>query len=293
MWRWLTSMISLLWPSVPGQNEVKPVPTPLQPTTRLWPTYYYTPSEADYDGPQDSPICAADGSVIALARRDFAKEIFIEGAGILADGRLVNTASGHKAIDGAPENRPANAYGDFFSVGKPPGRVYSGYRSYRLADAGVKWGYGTQGRVLVPLRTIAVVPGAIPYGSSVYIKQFDGLEIPGIMTPAGLVGGYVHDGFFTAGDTGGFAVDQPATDTTPFIPADPAHIDIFAGPTSMSRVLDKLIPTRSRLDAMIIPSGGGEGHPLVASTGAKVGKAGALFALVAGAAILAWKKTKG
>lgn len=195
--------------------------------TDLLHTYYKLAAEDDYAGqPADTPIYAPDGTLIATVPSRFAYELSVEGSGKLADGRVVNFASSGGACR------------------TPPG--YGGVAScYRVLDpARYPWGSG-HAAALEPLRSIAVDPTVIPWGSRVHIREFDGLQVPAI----GGVGGFTHDGWFRAEDSGGA------------IRGD--HVDIFAGPTAMYRWLDRRIPTSyphgPPLHADIAPPGGASG----------------------------------
>lgn len=214
--------------------------------TTLRHTYYKLANVADYAGqPNDTPIYTPRGELIATVPARFAYELSVEGSGKLADGRVVNFAS----VGGDCQT--------------PPG--YRGTRScYRVLDRDrYPWGSG-HGVALEPLRSIAVDPTAIPWNTSVHIDAFDGLEIPRIDG----VGGFVHDGWFRAEDSGGAIHDD--------------HIDIFAGPTAMYRWLERRIPTS-------YPRGPG----LQAEVGGVDGGGGSLLVAVAiGAAVWWWTRRK-
>lgn len=205
-----------------GQTGEAPAPAGVTGTYRqLWNTYYSTEFEDNYSGPATSGLYQPNGALIANVPLSFARSLFVEGAGFLRDGRLVNFSS------------PCS-YGDYFQINAQ----IHGRSCYRVIDRDrTPWGQGAGGRALVPLRTIAVDRFVIPIGSQVYIRQYDGLDIPLIATAAGALGGFRHDGRFVAGDTGGAIHDN--------------HIDVFSGSRSMARVLERLVPTRSRLDAWI------------------------------------------
>jgi 3D (Asp-Asp-Asp) domain-containing protein len=79
---------------------------------------------------------------------------------------------------------------------------------------------GVQSRPLVPFRSIAVDKTFIPYGSKVYIPEFDGVQMPSSY-------GFVHDGCFEADDTGGGIVG--------------AHVDFFAAEKQNYLTLDGML----------------------------------------------------
>jgi len=194
---------------------------------RLWNTYYITTSETDFARGTESPLYTSAGALIANVSHAFAQDLFVEGAGFLADGRLLNVSG-------------SCGRGDYFTVTA----AIHGQQCYHVVNRAVApWGLGGHSSPLVPLRTIAADRTVIPWGSKVYIAQFDGLAIPRIETAAGPIGGFVHNGCFVASDTGG-AIGG-------------AHIDIFAGSRSMMRVLERIYPTRTGLDAWVGSQGCG------------------------------------
>lgn len=221
----------------------------------LWNTFYLTTSESDFAGPQDTPIRAMDGSLIAMVPAAFARDFCIEGSGRLRDGRVINYA-GHCT----------NGYVCWMG----------GSTCYTALDATrYPWGKGVQQRVLVPLRSIAVDPHTIPYGSRVYIPRWNGMTIPAI----GGVGGFVHDGCFSADDTGGAITGN--------------HIDIFAGPRAMYRYLESVFPTRTSFAATVdAPQCTG----VSMTSGGSSGATGVVLAVLVGTAVYGayrWSKTQG
>lgn len=184
-------------------------------------TFYKLASQNDYAGqPNDTTIYTPAGVPIATVPARFAYELSLEGSGKLSDGRVVNYSSSGGTCQ------------------TPPG--YHGVRScYRVLDPAVApWGMG-HGVPVEPLRSIAVDPSVIPWNTTVYIREFDGMDIPSI----GGVGGFRHNGLFRAEDSGGGIRGN--------------HIDIYAGPTAMYRWLDQHLPTSypngSPLTATLLP----------------------------------------
>ncbi len=134
---------------------------------------YYWMAEARDQGPATVPIyqrktCAQ----LAKVSKSFAHRLTLEGTGKLRDGRVVNIAGACKC-----GSSPC-----FFVVKK-----------YK------KWGVGVGKRPLVPYRSVAVNPGIVPVGTMLYIKELDGLTMPGHAP----YGGFVHDGCVRADDRGG------------------------------------------------------------------------------------------
>jgi 3D (Asp-Asp-Asp) domain-containing protein len=146
-------------------------------------TYYWVTAQADFSGPNDTTIYDPSCAIVATVPAAFASSLDIEGTGRLADDTVIN-------VSGA------------CGCARSP--------CYQPVDAQHPWGYGVQGRALVPFRTVAVDPSVVAYGTGLYLAEFDGVTMPG--DPPW--GGFVHDGCVIAGDTGGGIVGM--------------HVDFFA-----------------------------------------------------------------
>jgi len=187
----------------------------------LFNTYFLLAREVDYSGPKDTPIYQTDGALIAMAPRAFVADLCVEGSGQLADGRIVNFSG-------------SCSYG--------PPCLTGGQICYRELDRDAyPWGRGHGATPLRPLRSLAVDPHVIPFGSYVYIPRWKGVRIPSIDG----IGGFIHDGCFRADDSGGWIVPRPGD------PPGLSHIDIFAGTRAMHRALEAIFPTRSVFEATI------------------------------------------
>jgi len=156
-------------------------------------TYYWVTAEDDFTGTPDTNLYDTGCSVLDTVPAAFASSLDVEGTGRLADGRVIN-------VSGA------------CGCARTP--------CYEPVDAQHPWGYGVQGRALVPFRTVAVDSSVIPYGSGLYIEELDGVAMPG----AAPWGDFVHDGCVVAGDTGGGIVGM--------------HVDFFAAEKSAYVTLD-------------------------------------------------------
>ncbi|HVV84624.1 MAG TPA: 3D domain-containing protein [Kofleriaceae bacterium] len=156
-------------------------------------TYYWVTAEDDYPGTATEPLYTPACAVLATVTPDFARNLRLEGTGRLHDGRVVNTA-GSCDCPSSPCFAPV--------------------------DADHPWGIGVQDRPLVPYRSVAVDHTVVPYGTSLYVEELDGVAVPG--DPPW--GGFVHDGCVRAADTGGNIVG--------------AHLDWFVGLRSSYRTLD-------------------------------------------------------
>lgn len=176
-----------------------------RPTT-LIPTYYKLSEASHFTGPQEV-LRDRRGNRIADVPHSFMVDFCVEGSGKLADGRIVNWSSG-------------TSHGGVCTA-------------VVLDRTRYPWGAGAGGRVLVPLRSIAIDPRTMPYGTRVYIRAFDGMQIPAI---DGL-GGFRHDGWFRADDLGGAIRGN--------------RVDIFAGTSAMLRALDRAVPSFSHLESVI------------------------------------------
>lgn len=139
-------------------------------------TFYWVADESlsRYDGKQTATLRDTRGKLIAHTTPRFKRDLVTQGSGWLRDGRTIIYM---KKVDG--ESR------------------------FRVVKS--KYGLGTTGCQLIPYRTIAIDPHVVKLGSTVYIPQFKGAELPD---------GTTHDGMFIASDTGHFRG---------------AHIDFFTG----------------------------------------------------------------
>jgi 3D (Asp-Asp-Asp) domain-containing protein len=170
---------------------MRPAPGTLVGSVQL--TYYWVTQQSDYTGADDTALCDVSANVIAMVPLAFANALKLEGTGKLTDGRLLNIGG---------------------SCACPSGMT----SCYIVLDQSkYPWGVGVQSRPLVPFRSIAVDKSFIPYGTHVYVPEFDGVQMPSSY-------GFLHDGCFEADDTGGGIVG--------------AHIDFFAAEKSNYRTLD-------------------------------------------------------
>lgn len=121
-------------------------------------------------------LLTIDDEVIATVDLALAKRLSMEGCGFLPDGTLIELANDFDW----PECR--------FSV---------------IDQEVAPWGFDSMRSPLIPWKSITVDPGYIPLYSDVYIKVFDGLELPD---------GTFHNGWFKAVDPAyyfpnGYAID--------------------------------------------------------------------------------------
>jgi 3D (Asp-Asp-Asp) domain-containing protein len=146
-------------------------------------TYYYVAEESMYTGEDDTGLYDVDCDLLAMVPAAFARAVAIEGTGKLDDGRVFNY-SGSCSCPTSP--------------------------CYHFVDEDHPWGSGAGGRALVPFRSVAVDRDVLVIGRRYWVKELDGVRMPG----EGPLGGWIHDGCVSADDTGGSI--------------DDAHIDFFA-----------------------------------------------------------------
>ena len=170
-------------------------------------TYYWVTAVSDFTGTPDTVVYAPGCQMLALVPAAFFSSLKIEGTGRLSDGTVINV-SGSCTCPTTP--------------------------CYKAVDAQHPWGIGVQNRALVPFRSLAVDHTVIPYGTKLYLQELDGVTMPG--TPP--VGGFVHDGCFSADDTGGNIIGQ--------------HVDFFVALRDYYRTLD----SRLRLSNVTVFRGG-------------------------------------
>jgi len=133
-------------------------------------TYYWIAFEREHRGTKDVPLIGCDGRTLATVADSFAREISLEGTGVLEDGRVLNLQERH------PEAR-------------------HGWCFFEVDRSEAPWGWGS--RVpLHPFRSIAE-NGLLPAGETIFLPDFVGVPVP---APDGGID--FHDGCFVVEDTG-------------------------------------------------------------------------------------------
>lgn len=129
-------------------------------------TFYWMIDESSsrYHGKRDAVLRDSHGRVIAQTHHKFKRDLVMEGAGLLRDGRTVTYDQ----------------------------RLH-GESRFRVTKS--KYGDTVTGCPLVPYRTIAVDRRFVKLGSTIYIPQLKGAKLPD---------GTIHDGLFIASDRGHF-----------------------------------------------------------------------------------------
>lgn len=172
------------------------------PVGTFWNTYYYLATEDAYSGADDTTLYDANCDAIADVPADFADAACIEGSARLEDGTVINY------------DQPCSCGPCSFCWAAMDPTTHP-------------WGMGSHGNALEPLRSWATDTSEIPYGTVVYVEEWDGVQIPQI----GDLGGFVHDGCFRADDVGGGI--------------DGNHFDFFAGTHAMWQALENIFATRT------------------------------------------------
>lgn len=177
------------------------------PISSLWNTYYYLAKEDDYPGTKNTALNSSSCQELVEVSASFSDAVCIEGSGRLSDGRVINYAS-------------------TCSCGRPC--PTGGTVCYSILDpVQFPWGKGARSNPLEPLRSLAVDRSTIALGTTVYLQEWDGYQVPSVDG----IGGFTHDGCFRADDVGG-AIQGP-------------HIDIFSGTKAMYLRLEQDFPTRT------------------------------------------------
>lgn len=198
-------------------------------------TYHVVDQREAPAGAVRVPIFDDRGRKLAEGSPAFFAQLSLEGAGCLADGRLINV-TGKKVRVRHDDYAEVLAYHRRYLSKKPPsysglvvenGRVVQALAFHEVPANKRGIGYGVQrGIPYVPFRTLAAdigrtkksdplwkgKGGLVPPGTRVYIKEYDGLRLPD---------GTRHDGWFVVNDTGGGIFG--------------AHFDVFVGTRSLGR----------------------------------------------------------
>jgi 3D (Asp-Asp-Asp) domain-containing protein len=173
----------------------------------MWNTYYYFANENDYSGADDTTLYDSSCNPIAEVPADFSDSVCIEGSGILEEGVVINYSS--KCACG----RPCPTGGTVCYMELDPGKF--------------PWGMGSKSNPLEPLVSFAVDTDFIPFGTTLYVEEFDGVFISAVDG----IGGFKHDGCFRADDVGGGIEDN--------------HFDFFSGTSNMWKSLENIFETGS------------------------------------------------
>jgi peptidoglycan hydrolase-like protein with peptidoglycan-binding domain len=204
-------------------------------------TYHVVDQHEAPTGAVRVPIYDASGRKIAEGSPTFFAQLSLEGTARLTHGRLINVTgktipvSHDEYAEVLAYHRQAYARRDQKrrEEGRKPtpttysgivienGRVVRALAFHEVPASRRGIGYGLlRGIPLVPFRTLAADIGAkanhdkdwkgkgglVPAGTQVYIREYDGLGLPG---------GTTHDGWFIVNDTGGGIFG--------------AHFDVFVG----------------------------------------------------------------
>jgi hypothetical protein len=198
-------------------------------------TYYVLDQRDAPTGAVRVPIYDDQGRKLAEGSPKFFAQLSLEGTGLLQDGRLINV-TGHKTRVLHDEYAEVLAYHRRYLPSKPPAysgivvennRVVQALAFHKVPASQRGNGYGVQhGIPLAPFRTLAADigrmaksdpswkgrGGLVPLDTQVYIREFDGLQLPD---------GTRHDGWFVVNDTGGGIFG--------------AHFDVFVGTRALGK----------------------------------------------------------
>ena len=165
-------------------------------------TYYDFPSEKDFTG-EKVPLMSASCAKIADVPRSFHDAVCVQGSGKLAAGQTVSFAK-----------RDCSCALTCARTGQKI--------CFEPLDAGrFPFGRGASGQAIRPLVTVAADTAVLPLGTVIYVKEFDGLVLPGDTAP--------HDGCFVVEDRGGAVKGD--------------HIDIFTGSPEVTKVVNQRLPS--------------------------------------------------
>jgi 3D (Asp-Asp-Asp) domain-containing protein len=166
LYRVKAAMIVLLTAAITFDHALADASDEKKKVGRVMLTFYWIIDEnaSRYDGKRETELRDARGKVLARTHAKFRRDLVMEGAGWLRDGRTVMYT-----------------------------RKVGGEHRFRVTKS--RYGVTATGCQLDPYRSVAVDPQFIKLGSKVYIPQLKGTTLPD---------GTIHDGIFTANDRGKF-----------------------------------------------------------------------------------------
>jgi len=173
-------------------------------------TYYDFPSEADYKGDKVA-LKDAQCRTIGSVPRDFHDKVCVQGSGTLLNGRTVsfNRRNCECAAE-CPRTKEHICY-DALDPTKFP------------------WGRGATGGPISPLLTIAADTSVLPFGTSVYIPELEGMPTDDQGTR--------HDGCFIVQDRGSKVTGK--------------HVDVFTGQEAVTKVWNAIVPSNQGVTIVI------------------------------------------
>ena len=179
------------------------LPTPSQESLSskqyLWATYYYTPI-FPYSKTEKHSILDLEGKSFGprLSAKDWCNAALQGSFSISYPDGAIKTFN----YAGLAKKKQVNC---------KPFHKYTKSGRIRFQEARGPYGDGATGTYsLIPLRSIAVDPTLIPYGTVLYIPKAKGLKITFSSGET-----IIHDGYFFANDTGGAIKEN--------------HIDVYVG----------------------------------------------------------------
>jgi len=213
-------------------------------------TTYHIADQRDYPtGSVMVPFYGEDGHKIAEGSPEFFANASLEGTGKLLNGQLINV-TGKKVKVSHDEYRAVLEYHNrayartnekrraqgrapistgYSGISVETGRVVRTLAFHIIPKTKLGAGYGVRRNIpLLPFRTLAAdigiekyknadpkwkgKGGLVPPGTRVYIKEYDGLQLPD---------GSLHDGWFIVNDTGGGIYG--------------VHFDVFTGTRALRK----------------------------------------------------------
>ena len=174
-------------------------------------TYYDLPHEADYSGATVS-LMSAGCSPIASVPRPFFEHACVQGSGALRSGRIASFA---RRDCGCAEVCARTGQRICFEL---------------LDSRSFPFGRGAAGRAIRPLVTVAADTRVLPFGTAIYVPEFDGV-------PLGEASTEKHDGCFVVEDRGAWIVG--------------AHIDVFTGSEKETAFLDRVLPSNRGVTVVV------------------------------------------
>jgi len=196
-------------------------------TIRL--TRYFLISATDYTDMMFVPVYDNNNNIIANVSPHFFADCSLEGSGKLIDGRVINVTGNYVPcpanVSAALKQIADQMYRSRYSyVGLT--NDCSHYFTYKVSQE--PWGLGSHGNPLLPFAVVASDPQYYPYGTTLFAKQLQGLQLPN---------NSIHDGYLYCGDIGG-AIKG-------------AHLDWFVGFKSWQ--LNNVVPDNIDVEVYSTP----------------------------------------